>query len=416
MKKISKPILKNPKVQNLVAATLSVGIVGMVLFGAHIAADHIHKDYSSVDQVYALEQSLGAENSYRFDWTARVSHNGDEPIYVDFANEITEQEQHEVEEALDYVFGIVNGINDRYKYEVVDDIKSAEYAGKSSISFQVSDLKKNVQGCIVAGTKFSSIFSSKGRINNTSVIDFDIDMLRESREDLKSVAIHELLHCFGIDDVYLKNNNGYHANTFISSDYTSLEFHKITPNDYKLLASLYAPEFKSQEQFDEYVKSINEKVDEYSYGFYSEYNKTVDKMKEEKMLGLGFSKERVAEVLETTQLDNNIDVTFGNVLNAKDIESIRVKVKGDKFVIATFDKDGVMLESNEGKALNCDGKIYLQNVHLNSFWINGSESFMDMCVSQNASSKEYSLEDLNTSQFSVDGRDFVVENDYELDK
>ena len=101
-------------------------------------------------------------------------------------------------------------------------------------------------------------------------------------------------------------------------------------------------------------------------------------------------------------------------MNAKGIESIRVKVKGDKYVLATFDKDSNMIDVCEGKAFNVDGKVYLQNVHLNSFWVNSSESFMDMCVSQNAKTKEYALEDLNTLEYSKSGIDFSMENGFDL--
>ena len=112
-------------------------ILGSVGLTAHNKAGRISEE----SQVETIAEALDCDLSYmKYNSTGgvvRMMHNGDEPIYVHITDEMNEEETGLIKESLDYVFGIVGSINDKYKYEIVDN---AEYykqriLGKTTIKY-----------------------------------------------------------------------------------------------------------------------------------------------------------------------------------------------------------------------------------------------------------------------------------------
>jgi len=392
-KKINKLLKAAPA--TLLAATIAIGVY-------HVSSEIALKDNSSIKQVSQYQEEFDVVSGYQHTNGERLKHNGDEPIYIQIDEKFSAEQKETMIQALDFIFGLVGDINDNYRYEIVDDVNQLKYFNKTKINYSIQDKvihnNKEVYGLY---TTYLDVFKSnkKGEFINKG----NVDIENENASDLDELyftTLHETFHLFGVKDVYFNSIGETYNNTFINvGNRHTLKM--ITPNDYKLLISLYAKdlnELKENER-QEYISQLEQKIEDYTFRYYSHYQEA----HKQDLIKKGFSAYDVMINTTYVPLENDIDVTFTDTISTKGISAIRVKVKGDKYVIATYDENNNLLESCMGKAYHVGGQIFLHNVELKNLK-KGSQTYADLCVEMHTNNtKYYRLRDIVDTIYSAAG-------------
>ena len=382
-----KPIIKK-KIKNLAISLTCTDLIASTLtVGAHHALSEIvHKDNSSNEQINQYQEEFNVVSGYRHTNGERLKHNDGEPIYIQIDNEYTPDQREIIKQALDFIFGLVGDINDNYKYAVVDDINQLKYWNKTKIKF---DVKETV---LYYGQEVYGLYTSynnwlKSQTKGTFIQRANIDMDNDHAKDLDELyytTLHETFHLFGVKDVYPGWQSEIYHNTYINVG-TNHKLKMITPNDYKLLISLYAKDMskstKSEKQ--NYIQQLEQKIHDYSCKYYAHYHQ----VSKQSLIDSGIT-EAVNEISPYAELDNDIDVTFTAKGLTKGISKIRIKVKGEKYKLATYDENDNLLETCSGKAYNVGGQIFLQNVELKNLY-NGQPTYTDLCIEMLANETKY---------------------------
>lgn len=346
-------------------------VVGMFLF---VVSEVVHADNSSTEQTIYLQQLFGANANYRQANYGRLRHNNGEAIYISLEkNSFSENQTQTIVSAVDYIFKLIGDINENYHYQLVEDVNNVEYCGKSSITFSTGALK-NANGCAVRENSFFS-FGSKGNFNQNCKIMYDKNFLKNNEKRLYYTTLHELLHVFGLEDVY--SDAVRYLNTYMNVN-TNESLTMITPNDYKILVACYAKNFSRFDEKQDYINLLLEKVEKYSSEYYQYYSHQQLENKKQGWLECGYSEEEVQQIFSYSKLGEKLSCSFDVCLTTGG-ERVSVLVDEGQYSLFTFDKNDVLLESCFGSAYNVNGEIYLESVHLNSFTY-GKETYADMYI------------------------------------
>lgn len=316
---------------------------------------NVNLDYASMEQVYSLMADLNADNSYfrtyqnfadirKPDVFNVLNHNGGEPIYIVISDDFDEESKKLITQAVDTVFGIVSQINDKYTYQVVDKAPK----GKCSIQYRILDV--NVGGYAWYDFEYKTIRSRGGVVT----LDTSIVNKKETQNDLLYTSTHELLHIFGFRDVYNNSDSKFvgqrYSKTFMTTTFflsTSTEFVPISPNDYKLLLSAYAPQATTEE---EYKETLN-KIDNLATAYETEYYKRSVDFVESKMKDY-----QVAEFADT------FVIGFENFLYSG--SKVAIKVDGNKYSLFVKGEDGTKTKVHEGNVYHSGKGLILQDLKM----------------------------------------------------
>lgn len=411
-----EPIIKK-KIKNLIIVSLSTALITSVLTVGvwHTYSELQLKDVSSLSQIDDYQEEFGVVDGYQHTNGERLKHNGGEPIYIQIHNGFSSEQKATIQRALDYIFGLVGDINDNYKYVIVDDLNQKEYSNKTKIHFYMQDsVRFNDQE--VYGLYKTYLHGFKSKSKGVFINKGDIYMEKSNASDpdeLYNTTLHEIFHLFGVKDVYFSWVGERYNNTYINVN-GNRNLKMLSPNDYKLLISLYA---KNTNELDEsekqdYINQLEQKIEDYTVKYYSHYQQAY----KQKLLDDGLSEETVKERTSYVQLENDIDVTFVDTIRTKGISTIRVKVKDSKYVVATYDENNNMLESCSGKAYNVGGQIFLHNVILKNL-NRGDSTYADLCVEMRTdNTKYYRLSDTLDTIYSGAGMntDYYLQQNPEL--
>lgn len=329
-------------------------------------------DYPKNSQIQYIADELDCDTEYineRDDKYIKMQHNNDKPIYVCFDSALNEQEIASATHSLDYVFGIVSKINDNYKYEIVDKKTYDKKIFKNKMYFglgktDVSEEEAMSEGYIDSRINYISQFTSK-----LTSIDYKISINRSNvpleENRLNYLFTHEILHAFGLDDVYIsKNTDRYIGNTYMKSPY-GRQVGIITPNDYKCLLSLYTEKFdndtEKQQTLEAHKKSVAE-YEEYYYNYFTE------------------------KMVENYQLDQKVDrtqfvwhgfSTFENKQQQKQVKNVfTIKVKDNAYTLEIYDTEKNLLDSATGEVYQKNGVVILKEAQLKEGLTIGLSSHM----------------------------------------
>ena len=365
------------------AAGATILSLSLLLGVCSAKSNQISNKISSEEQAHIIAEALNCDMSYmRFNYSKdiiRMMHNDEEPIYVGISKEMNQEENQLIQESLDYVFGIVGKINDKYKYKIVD---SAEFTkqnltGKTTIYYiegPCDFLDRTPSGLIF---RTSNLIEKVGKKENNDyytdyIIKFDREKAKDKEYDDKLYTfIHELLHAFGLDDVYtaglLKKTDINHKNTIMKSASMG---NIITPNDLKCLLSAYSKDFQGQE-LDEYIEKCKQVCQSYET-FY--YENRVERLKSYEKDTISLDGQDVSSVFKGKLI----------TLEGEEHElEIVVDIQGDQYVVK-FSGGG--RESDciaTGDVLEVDGVKVLRDVHFSgNFELNQpeKETIMDLYV------------------------------------
>ena len=356
----------------LTACVVSAGIFG----GYSIAKHNNIKDYSSHNYIQNMCDMLSVDDSYIKNENIRLKHNGDEPIYVSISDDFPKEFRNELHSALDHVFGLVGEINPKYQYKIIDSVDTISLKNKTTIKILFEPPVSQADDDYVARAsrnlnevkhfdrtkdggyliKKMIVTFNKDYINAPHSDDEDYYIFYEKQHLIKVIMVHELLHCFGLDDVYKHKTNIVHLNTIMQTQMAHTGVTIISPNDYKILRAMYAPNFNDESEKFDYIMESAKAIDEYSKEYYSNHNKHQEyrfsNTEEPKLLTIN----------DGTYYFNSLAVENSNIY------SIKVNIKNGHYRLTTFDQDYEPIEHCSGDVYFVNGKAYLHNVDLKSFY------------------------------------------------
>lgn len=402
LKHMKKGTIKK-EIRNLVITSLAIVTIGSA--GLHAGSEIRHRDNSPLSQTYEMQQDLGFTGNYRSVGGRRLEHNNGEPIYVSISSEFNDEQRAIIIEHLNHIFGLVGSINDNYKYEIVESVDSIKYLGKSTIKIRFEDLIPEHAG---ETTSYNSLLSLSSTGKFTRKCDIKISRFYNSPESAGKYEFnydmrffpytvsHELFHCFGVGDIYTLDTVSF--NSLINIDNQDMTI--VSPNDYKLLVSLYSRSLSgcSEEEKEAYLEQSKKMIEEYTQSYYEQY------CKKQRQSLLDDSHDKI---------DGDIDVTFNEMIffrldyNAK-LTRMRVKTQNNKYTIALLDSEGQVLDKCSGRLRNIDGVLILENAHFINF-IKDKDIYIDFyLISKNNNLKLYQVKTIANFFFSKYG--YATEN------
>jgi len=303
----------------------------------------------------------------------RLKPNGtNEPIYVNLDESIDSTLAGYINKSLNYIQDIFSTINDKYTFKLVDNFEYniKKTIGKTTIKYK----KNNIQENLVAGTANSStnktlldkIFNNdeKNLYIKDSTITIDSESYQNYNEEkMLTVLNHELLHCFGLGDIYtgkidtgsfMRVQNGYFCNL-------------ISPNDYRMLYSAYGDKHINKDGTinESKLKEIKEKLDLYEKEYYSFFSKKLIEQKE------------LTNIVDIDKDDyNNKSLVTYSVTNTNKI-NYRFKFDiQDKIVNVTLYKNNEEIQTSVGNIYYGSNFIILKDFILETQNENGSKNYL----------------------------------------
>ena len=231
------------------------------------------QDYTSQEEIIQAAETFDCDTSYLMkdnNKFIRMKHNDGEPIYVCFDNAYTEDLKDKAKESLDYIFGIVVKINSNYHYKIVNEQEFHSKLGKTKIYYTFGEhVSTYKQYTSVAQGHLEMNKSLYNWITNNPVYSkYEVNINKDKLKDRDDESViytfnHELLHTFGLGDVYTnlmnKTTDKHYGNTFMNND---AKLDRITPNDLACLISLYAPKMAVEENSD-LINNYKKLVEDY---------------------------------------------------------------------------------------------------------------------------------------------------------
>lgn len=347
IKNKTKVYKKSSKLAVVLAASFLVGgALTYVIYGnVRLSA------YADNSQIESIASELDCDLGYMYkerNKYVRMQHNNEEPIYVALSEKIDEKEKSIIVNSLDYVFGIVGSIDDRYVYQIVDKNTYDKKTSKSRIFFDLNVNEPSVGGNMTLYTNPLGKVTSK-EVANNFIIYGNTEANRYAGTRSYTYT-HELLHAFGFNDVYLgKSTNKYQANSVISSE-VGTAVSLITPNDYKCLMSLYTKKFESDEQKSQIIHDYKQVIDNYEDTYYQEY---------------------ISYVKDKFEIDGNIYFTnfvwqgsCGIEIGEHSRTDCKIEVCDDSYSISVKNEETGLEDTYEGDVYFKDGVCVLKEVTL----------------------------------------------------
>jgi len=249
-----------------------------VLLSAGLSSCNIPlQEYASQEEIVEAADILDCDTDYLMkqdDNFIRMKHNDGEPIYICFDDAYSEGLKEKSKISLDYIFGIVGKINDKYHYKIVDKNEFDKMGNKTKIYYTFGEhiTDHGTHQSVAHGHLESHSAWYNFATDNPVCFYYELKLNKdqsEHRDDKETIQTlnHELLHAFGLGDVYtnkaLQTTTKFYGNTFMN---TSINFDIITPNDLGCLISLYSDEntdmVKMKEELEKYKTKFNKHFSE----------------------------------------------------------------------------------------------------------------------------------------------------------
>ena len=319
------------------------------------------ENYTTQEDIISNAETLDCDMTYvrtYDDDFLRMKHNNGDPIYVCFDKEYSEELKEQAKKSLDYIFGIVGKINNNYHYEIVDKFEFDLKINKTKIYYTFGEHVSTYEDhSSIANAHLESHTPNSNKNTDKPIMNyFELNLNKDYVNNNNSndynysfeyTLNHELLHAFGLDDVYTtlinQTTKKYYGNTYML---TSTEFKKITPNDLACLISLYADENCDMEK-------MKAELLKYELKFYKEYaNQCKEKFETEEDF-----------------VEESFNFQTGVLIEKEDKTMIgydyKVTVEEGKYKFEIYDHySNELLDSYSGEAVSQNGTIILKNIEL----------------------------------------------------
>ncbi len=316
---------------------------------------NVETSFASQEEVSYSAELLECDTSYLMKQNGdflRMKHNNGDPIYVCFDESYSEDLKTKATEALDYVFGIVGKINNKYHYEIVDKITFDLKINKTKIYYTFGNEVKDKLGNDREVNGFAENHSAwynnftDNPVMNYYEINVDSSL---SIDKVLGTFIHEDLHTFGLDDVYtiqaIKKTNKYYGNTYMN---VGANFEMITPNDLGCLISLYSDDNTDMVKMKQELKKYENKFYNYYANLCKERYKTTEDVVDENFSWFG-------GIIRTNEDGSTVGSNY------------TLRVENGRYLLKIIDVNtNEVVESFSGEATLQNGVMILKNVELKS--------------------------------------------------
>lgn len=250
--------------------------------------------YNQPAIVQELLEDFDVSDNYlvksEYGYYKRIEFNKNAPIYISFSKEYDNYPELKkiANDAIEYVFGIVNKINPDYHYKIVSEAERGLNCaiGRSSIKFVNESIASEGLGFVTGTEKesfnFYDITKRDANYSSTKItIDFKYFSEKINYKQCFYTFAHELMHVFGFDDIY----NNYSHNGVYGTDAGSVRRRRgdtfmdtlfgpnyliITPKDFASLCALYMPKLDGVSD-EEYKSKMDNLIKEYTKEYYEKY-------------------------------------------------------------------------------------------------------------------------------------------------
>ena len=311
------------------------------------------QSYSDDTQMEEIADALNCDTRYitsEKGHFTRMQHNNGEPIYVCLDSEISESEKETIIRALDFMFGLVGQINDKYHYEIVDKTKFNLTLGKTKMYFTLGEKSvESQEGTAIAEAYINSQANPYSSLSDKSTfykytIAFDRAYVKE---DFYANIVHELAHAFNHKDVYQRIDgfDGRHQGNTLMNIQIGDKIPLPTPNDFACLIMAYAPKSNDLEADIEKYQQMLAAYEDYYYTAYAKY------CQDNYEAGGEFSGKYFS-------FYHTIDFP------TKDDLSHQIDINGDTYTLKVYTETGEILGNASGKVVWKDGVAILKEVKL----------------------------------------------------
>lgn len=364
---------------------VTIGTGGFVL-----ASEITYSNHSRVSTINDISDRLNCIDVNMSDPTTRMQHNNGEPIYVSISSEIPQEKRKVIEDVLNYIFCIVGGINNNYYYSLIEDVNAKEYKNKASINIFLKEQSEDVGATYRANKKLVlSTLSGRGAFAKTCEVEIDPDSLYASEGiELYDIFLHEMLHVFGLNDVYFLKTGKIQEQTQINVAVGSHNIKKITPNDYKLLASMYHKPFKDDQEKESFFLKFNTFIEQYEKAYYSEHYKIVKKNEHDGWAEICDYEELISKFTYRQEIQS-LNTTL-EMLGDIEAKYFKLNITEGHYTLEVYNAEKKLLDKCVGEVCRVEDAVYLKGVSLNNF-IYGLETYTDICLMHYSNIKEYKM-------------------------
>lgn len=297
------------------------------------------------------------KQKYNQDKYIRLKMSEDRPVIIDCLGTMDEDGKELIKRVTEYYTNIFKTINENYKFVVRED--DMEVLSDDTVIYVVNSVPM-IKGSSGSFSKISSISDSgEGMFVNKALIMVNWKDIKERKGDAYAyyVLLHEFGHALGLGDVYAR---GQHQNTNILNMNTMMQSENdfnshLYPNDYAILQALYSNEYTKHDNYEDAVKTVNNKIEKYTQYFYNCYSEFLK------------SELEVAADIEEVDLPNIISWSDGidcSVLFKYQLEFL----EDNKCVFTvTHRTTGEVLEKSEGEVLVANGIMFIRGLTVNDY-------------------------------------------------
>ena len=311
--------------------------------------EYVLRDYES----FHVDTSVVDLNSARYGERkpVRLRFSENRPVIVDCDKDIEEDEKKLINEVISYYNDIFSTINENYKFIIKSDdtdvmledtvimISNIEYDGINGYAKSNVTIPDSGEGAFVLKAAIGLVWDRIGEYND----DF-----------AKYVIFHEFSHLLGLGDVYYTGEHKKcdYIDMTTSMQLTNEFINCLYPNDYAILQALYSNEYSKHNNYEEAVKVVNKKIEQYTNYFYDAYSNFLH---ESKNIPNELNYEDIPTTLKWDGKSQNTSH-----------RSYELNFTGNnecEFIIK--DKRGNLLERCKGNTVFANGVLYIRNLYIN---------------------------------------------------
>lgn len=317
----------------------------------------------------------------------RLKNNGNHPIYV-YIDDIDNNLEENIKETLDETQDLLSYINENYHFKIVSKqmYEVVKYYNQSAIRFSVEKLEDTVNGDNTSSYNYNPKEYEKLYIVHSHIkINSDFLERNPSKEEIKNVLFHEILHSFGFPDLY----NDEYKERLCYMNVTN-RFHLLHPNDIKMLYCAYGNKHIDKEGNVDKTKlqQVKEALDKYEKYYY------------EKVFNDYLEQYSHLEPAKTNKLSSDF-----KLIEDRFRETLIYEVKDDKYKITILDLKSNLIEEITGEVLKTDKYIVFKDVVFNdssSHYCGGIKKVKTSLFCTMTEKENFYIIDANIGGYAVD--------------
>ncbi len=342
----------------LTGGVIVLGEVGQIL-GAKVKDNsEIWNESEALKVDIDMIKEYGGAYSFLKSSANKLPHNGEEPIYVTYSENISKEDKKLYENALNYYESLFETIDDKYKFKEISQTEAymRSMIGQSVITFDEESLEDAYGYNATRNNMF------KWDLIRTSKITISKD-LDENPIHKYSVIVHEIAHSFGLGDGFDPQLLKIQSDTFMHANNFNLEVGMFYPNDLKTLHILYNKKLsdKNGNFVQEEIEKVNEEIKAYENEFYEK----VTSIMKGQMLNYDKIVDFEQEVLEKESLILDyfyLDKETNNIVHMKN--QFKFDFEDNKLDFKILDSNNQVLYQTQADIIVREDIIYIPRLNL----------------------------------------------------